>query len=300
MTAVIIDNKLLDIHQDFNTGIITGLRKLIDRGINVGLADAATISDPVLQRIFELENIRFAALEENEYDQIFIISNNKNIKSAGKKVIVGKRAHYKTISDAVEFVLSQVRRAVLHRKTSETDIRIDLNLDGKGKYKIKSGIGFFDHMLEQISKHSYIDMNINVKGDLHVDEHHTVEDTGIAMGEAILQALGSKKGLKRFGYFLPMDDSNAQVAVDLGGRTYLNYKVKYTRNEVGDFPTELVAEFFKGLSQGLRANIYVRADGKNDHHKIEAQFKAIAKALNEAVRIDPRSNYSLPSTKGLL
>lgn len=300
MIGVVIDDKILDLHQDSAAGIVSGLKKLIERGIKISLNEAIVVSDPILQRIFELENIKFSSFDEKDVDQLFLITDRKSVKGKGKRIYIGKRSRNKTISDAVDFILTQSRHVFHHRKTNETDIKIDLNLDGKGKYKIKTGIGFFDHMLEQIAKHSHIDMKIDVKGDLHVDEHHTVEDTGIALGETIVKALGSKKGLKRFGFLLPMDDSVAQAAIDLGGRTYLNYRVKYSRNEVGDFPTELVAEFFKGLSQGLKANIYIRAVGKNDHHKIEAQFKAVAKALNEAVRIDPRSNYSLPSTKGLL
>lgn len=193
-----------------------------------------------------------------------------------------------------------MRSAKVRRTTKETDIKIEVSLEGKGKSKIKTGIGFFDHMLEQIARHGNILLNINVKGDLHIDEHHTVEDTGIALGEALLKALGSRKGIKRYGFFLPMDDSIARCSLDLGGRTYLNFNCEYKREIVGEFPTELVEEFFRGLASGLKANIYIEAKGKNDHHKIENIFKAFAKALNEACRLDERAQGSLPSTKGIL
>ncbi|MCX6151378.1 MAG: imidazoleglycerol-phosphate dehydratase HisB [Ignavibacteriales bacterium] len=195
---------------------------------------------------------------------------------------------------------SSLRTASVNRVTKETDIKIKLSLDGGAKSKIKTGVGFFDHMLEQIAKHANINLNIAVKGDLEVDEHHTVEDVGIALGTALNEALGDKKGIKRYGFFLPMDESIARCAVDLGGRSSLNFKCKFKREKVGDFPTELTEEFFRGLASGLKANIFLRAKGKNDHHKIEAMFKAFAKSLNEACRIDERSEGSLPSTKGVI
>ena len=175
-----------------------------------------------------------------------------------------------------------------------------MNLDGTGKSIINTGIGFFDHMLEQIAKHANLDLNIKVDGDLHVDEHHTVEDVGITLGTVLNEALGNKKGIKRYGFYLPMDDSIAKCSLDLGGRAYLNFKCKFEREKVGKFPTELTEEFFRGLSSGLKANILIRAKGKNDHHKIEAMFKAFAKSLNEACRIDERNKNMLPSTKGVL
>lgn len=192
------------------------------------------------------------------------------------------------------------RKAVHNRKTNETDIKIRLNLDIPGKSKVKTGIGFFDHMLEQLAKHSNIYMGINVKGDLQIDEHHTVEDVGIALGEAISTALGDRKGIERFGFMLPMDDALAECAIDLGGRAYLAFNCKFKREMVGKFPTELFKEFFRGLSIGLRANIHIKARGENDHHKAEAIFKAFARALNNALKHDSRNMGSLPSTKGLI
>ncbi len=186
------------------------------------------------------------------------------------------------------------------RKTKETDIKIKIELDGSGKSKINTGIGFFDHMLEQLAKHSNTDLFISVKGDLHIDEHHTVEDVGIALGEAISLALGDRKGIERYGFMLPMDDALAQCAIDLGGRSYLSFTCKWKREMIGEFPTELFKEFFRGLASGLRANIHLKATGENDHHKAEAMFKAFARALNMALKYDSRNKGILPSTKGLL
>ncbi|MFN3872291.1 MAG: imidazoleglycerol-phosphate dehydratase HisB [Ignavibacterium sp.] len=192
------------------------------------------------------------------------------------------------------------RKATVTRNTKETRIKIDLNLDGSGKSRIKTGIGFFDHMLEQIARHANLDLSISVKGDLHIDEHHTVEDTGIALGEALRKALGDKKGIQRYGFFIPMDDSVAVCTIDLGGRSYLNFNCKFKREKVGDFPTELTKEFFRALADSMKANIYIKAKGENDHHKIESIFKAFAKSLNEAARFDERNNNRIPSTKGIL
>ncbi|MFA3781763.1 imidazoleglycerol-phosphate dehydratase HisB [Melioribacteraceae bacterium 4301-Me] len=195
---------------------------------------------------------------------------------------------------------SPVRKVKYERTTKETKIKISVNLDGSGKYKINTGLGFFNHMLEQLAKHSNIDLTLSVKGDLYVDEHHTVEDVGLALGEAIDKALGDKRGISRYGFLLPMDDSITQCAIDLGGRPYLVFKCKFNREYVGDFPTELTKEFFKSLAQGMRANIYLKTSGENDHHKIESMFKAVAKSLNEAFKYDPRNKNDLPSTKGVL
>jgi imidazoleglycerol-phosphate dehydratase/histidinol-phosphatase len=184
--------------------------------------------------------------------------------------------------------------------TKETDVSVKVSLDSKQEGKIKTGIGFFDHMLAQIARHGNIYLDINVQGDLNVDEHHTVEDTGIALGQAISESLGTKTGIKRYGFFLPMDDTAAYCALDLGGRTFLNFNADFKRDTVGQFPTELTEEFFRALSAGMKANIYLKSVGKNDHHKIESLFKAFAKALNEACRLDNRASGKLPSTKGLL
>lgn len=192
-----------------------------------------------------------------------------------------------------------VRRASVHRRTSETSIDIDLNLDGSGKANISTGLGFFDHMLDQIARHSGIDLDITVKGDLHVDEHHTIEDTAIALGEALHKALGDKRGIERYGFVLPMDDCLCTVAIDFGGRPWLVWDVEFHREYVGDMPTEMFLHFFKSLSDNARMNLFIRAEGANEHHKIEGIFKALARAIRQAVRRDPL-HYTLPSTKGTL
>jgi imidazoleglycerol-phosphate dehydratase / histidinol-phosphatase len=185
------------------------------------------------------------------------------------------------------------------RKTKETDISIEINLDGNGKSQISTGIAFFDHMLEQISKHGNIDLNITAKGDLHIDEHHTIEDVGITFGEAFLNALGDKKGIERYGFCLPMDDCLAQVALDFGGRNWIVWDAEFKREKIGEMPTEMFFHFFKSFSDASKCNLNIKAEGQNEHHKIEAIFKAFAKAIKIAIKRDI-NNMSLPSTKGLL
>jgi len=194
------------------------------------------------------------------------------------------------------------RIANIHRKTNETDIRLKLNLDGKGKSRIATGIRFFDHMLDLVARHGAFDLEINAKGDLDVDQHHTVEDVGIVLGEAVLKALGSKRGILRAGYFLmPMDETLAAAAVDLSGRPYCVIDAQISAKRVGDFETELTEDFFQGFAQAARANVHVRAlYGRSSHHQVEAIFKAFARALRFAVSRDKRLRSVLPSTKGLL
>ncbi len=198
-----------------------------------------------------------------------------------------------------EFLFAGERRARIERKTNETDILIELNLDGSGKSEINTGLRFFDHMLDQIARHSGSDLIIKVKGDLEVDEHHTIEDTGIALGEAILQALGNKRGIERYGFTLPMDDCHCAVSLDFGGRPWLVYDVQLNREYVGDFPTEMLMHFFKSFSDAARMNLNIKASGDNEHHKIEGIFKALAKAIKMAKKRDIY-NFQLPSTKGVL
>jgi imidazoleglycerol-phosphate dehydratase len=194
------------------------------------------------------------------------------------------------------------RIASIHRSTTETDIRLRINLDGKGRAQVSTGIRFFDHMLELLARHGAFDLDLKVRGDLDVDQHHTVEDTGIALGEAVRKALGSKRGILRAGYFLmPMDETLAAAAVDLSGRPYCVCNLKVAARRVGDMQTELVEDFFLGFSQSARANVHLRAlYGRSSHHKIEAVFKAFARALRFAVSRDKRLRRVLPSTKGLL
>jgi len=194
------------------------------------------------------------------------------------------------------------RTATIHRKTNETDIRLRLNLDGRGSARIATGIRFFDHMLELVARHGAFDLLLTARGDLDVDQHHTVEDVGIALGEAVLKALGAKRGILRAGYFLmPMDETLAAAAVDLGGRPYCVVRVKIPARRVGDFQAELLEDFFQGFAQAARANVHLRAVyGRSSHHQVEAIFKAFARALRFAVARDKRLRRVLPSTKGLL
>ncbi|MCA0931637.1 bifunctional histidinol-phosphatase/imidazoleglycerol-phosphate dehydratase HisB [Lutimonas saemankumensis] len=201
--------------------------------------------------------------------------------------------------DIYEFLKLKNRSAEIERKTKETDIYVKLNLDGNGKSRINTGIGFFDHMLDQIARHGNMDLEIEVKGDLEVDEHHTMEDTAIVLGEAFAQALSDKRGMERYGFTLPMDDCLAQVAIDFGGRNWLVWEAEFNREMIGDMPTEMFYHFFKSFTDGAKANLNIKAEGKNEHHKIEAIFKAFAKAIKVAVKRDA-DKMILPSTKGLL
>jgi len=198
-----------------------------------------------------------------------------------------------------EFLFAGERTATIKRTTKETDILIELNLDGSGKCSIDTGLKFFDHMLEQIGKHSGSDLTINVKGDLEVDEHHTIEDTAIALGEAFAKALGNKRGIERYGFYLPMDDCLCSVALDFGGRAWLVYDAEFKREYVGDLPTEMILHFFKSFSDAAKMNLNIKAEGDNEHHKIEGIFKALAKSIKMAVKRDIYQ-FELPSTKGIL
>lgn len=198
-----------------------------------------------------------------------------------------------------EFLKLDERTASIKRTTNETDIAITLNLDGTGKSNINTGISFFDHMLDQIARHGQMDLDIQVKGDLEVDEHHTIEDTAIALGEVFAKALGNKLGIERYGFCLPMDDCLAQVAIDFGGRNWLVWEAEFKREMIGQMPTEMFFHFFKSFTDGAKANLNIKAEGTNEHHKIEAIFKAFAKAIKVAVKRDTEKMI-LPSTKGML
>ena len=221
----------------------------------------------------------------------------------GKLDEKGLTSHCALVTDQWDaifnFLVIGERTATISRKTSETDIFIELKLDGTGKCDVHTGLAFFDHMLDQIGRHSGCDLTIRVSGDLAVDEHHTIEDTGIALGEAIRKALGDKRGIERYGYCLPMDDCLAQVALDFGGRPWIVWEAEFNREKVGDMPTEMFFHFFKSLSDSALANLNIQAEGTNEHHKIEGIFKAFARSLKMAIRKDPFVQ-SLPSTKGVL
>jgi len=198
-----------------------------------------------------------------------------------------------------ELLFAGERQASVRRTTNETDIFVWMNLEGSGLCDISTGIGFFNHLLEQIGKHGGLDLTVKVKGDLHVDEHHTIEDTAIALGEAVCQALGDKRGIERYGFCLPMDDCLCSVALDFGGRSWIDWKVAFKREKIGDLPTEMIFHFFKSLSDAAKMNLHIQAEGENEHHKAEGIFKAFARAVKAAVKRDVYK-YDLPTTKGVL
>jgi len=211
-------------------------------------------------------------------------------------VLALKANHWETI---YEFLKQPARIAKVYRKTKETDILIEVNLDGTGACNNETGLGFFDHMLDQLGRHSNTDLTVKVEGDLHIDEHHTIEDTALALGEAYLTALGDKKGIERYGFSLPMDDCLAQVAIDFGGRPWLVWEANFKREKIGDMPTEMFYHFFKSFTDTAKCNLNIKVEGDNEHHKIESIFKAFAKCIKMATKRDITNNQ-LPSTKGVL
>jgi len=213
-----------------------------------------------------------------------------------KEVIVLETDSWEAI---YQFLKTGLRQVHHERNTNETRISIDLNMDGTGRASIHTGLGFFDHMLDQIARHGKIDLTLEAKGDLQIDEHHTIEDTGIALGEAFAKALSDKRGMERYGFALPMDEADAKVLIDFGGRNWLVWNAEFKREKIGEMPTEMFFHFFKSFSDGAKCNLNIECRGDNEHHKIEAIFKAFAKAIRMAVKRDPLSNY-LPSTKGVL
>ena len=259
---------------------------------------------------YDLENsfvigdrITDVELAKNLGSKAIFIKNEENL--GGNEIATSLEALQNVIAlqtnewqKIYEFLKLNERTASISRKTNETDIAISLNLDGTGKSNINTGISFFDHMLDQIAKHGNIDLNINVKGDLYVDEHHTIEDVGIALGEVFAQALGSKKGINRYGFLLPMDDCLSQVALDFGGRSWLVWDAKFSREKIGEMPTEMFSHFFKSFCDGAKCNLNIKSEGENEHHKIESIFKAFAKAIKMAVQKD--GTNGIPSTKGIL
>lgn len=232
---------------------------------------------------------------------IFIDNDADLGKSEVKDVNLDNVIKLKTKSweEIYTFLKKQNRTSNIHRVTGETNVFVELNLDGSGKSDIKTGISFFDHMLDQLAKHSGVDLIIDTKGDLNVDEHHTIEDTGITLGKAFFEALGKKIGIERYGFCLPMDDCLAQVSIDFGGRNWIEWDVEFKREMIGKMPTEMFFHFFKSFSDSAKANINIKADGLNEHHKIESIFKAFAKSVKAAIKRD-KDKMILPSTKGEL
>ena len=243
-------------------------------------------------------------LESDEYDiaNSYVIGDRDTDRQLAenlgcKALILGQEGmNWERIA---ELLFAGERTAEVRRTTKETDIHVLLNIDGTGQCDISTGLGFFDHMLEQIGRHGMMDLTVRTQGDLHVDEHHTIEDTALALGECILKALGDKRGIERYGYCLPMDDCLCSVALDFGGRPWLVWNAEFHRERIGEMPTEMFLHFFKSLSDAARMNLNIKAEGTNEHHKIEGIFKALARALRMAVRRDIY-HYELPSTKGTL
>ena len=242
---------------------------------------------------------------ENSYvigDRATDIELAKNLGSKG--IFISDDANdYTTLKtksweEIYNYLKAIPRTAKVVRKTNETDIQVEINLDGSGKSNILTGLGFFDHMLEQISKHGNIDLNVKVDGDLEIDEHHTIEDVAITLGETFIEALGSKRGIERYGFLLPMDDCLTQVAIDFGGRPWLVWETDFKREMIGEMPTEMFMHFFKSFSDASKCNLNIKSEGNNEHHKIESIFKAFAKAIKMAV--SKTNNFSIPSTKGSL
>lgn len=249
------------------------------------------------------DRITDVKLAKNLDSKGIFIANDENLgaeeiskEESLEQYIALKTTSWKTI---YEFLKLESRIASIERNTNETKIKIKLNLDGTGKSNIQTGLGFFDHMLDQIARHGQMDLDIKVSGDLEVDEHHTIEDTAIALGEVFSTVLGNKLGIERYGFTLPMDDCLAQVAIDFGGRNWLVWDADFKREKIGEMPTEMFYHFFKSFTDGARANLNIKAEGQNEHHKIEAIFKAFAKAIKSAVKRDPEKMI-LPSTKGML
>lgn len=257
---------------------------------------------------------------EYDLDNSYVIGDRLTdvqlaVNLGAKAILIGEQPAADAIGDSLRQAISLAttdwdavyekvkladRVARVERNTKETQIRIELNLDGTGISDIRTGLGFFDHMLDQVARHGGMDLKIEVSGDLHIDEHHTIEDTGLALGEAFRQALGNKKGVARYGFLLPMDEALAQVAVDFSGRPWLVWDAEFKREKVGDMPTEMFHHFFKSFSDTSLSNINIRVEGANEHHKIESIFKAFAKAVKMAVKRDLSSLHVLPSTKGVL
>jgi imidazoleglycerol-phosphate dehydratase/histidinol-phosphatase len=241
---------------------------------------------------------------ENSYvigDRASDIGLAQNLKC--KSIFIGTENEDATISttswnEIYKYLKSKPRIGRVSRVTKETNILVEVNLDGNGKNELSTGVGFFDHMLEQITKHGNLDLTVNVKGDLEIDEHHTIEDVAITLGEAFTKALGSKKAIERYGFLLPMDDCLAQVGIDFGGRPWLVWDANFEREKIGEMPTEMFMHFFKSFSDAAKCNLNIKAEGDNEHHKIEAIFKAFAKAIKMAV--SKTDNFSIPSTKGTI
>jgi imidazoleglycerol-phosphate dehydratase/histidinol-phosphatase len=279
----------------FPIGTLYGLKRLQESGIEL-YCDDISLTDQQ-KKLFEQEEITVSFLSDGNPG--LIITSETSTLSA---LDAHKNQLFKADSwiELSQNILFPHRTASVVRKTGETDISISLNLDGRGKSEISTGLGFFDHMLDQIAKHGLIDLQLTCRGDLDVDEHHTIEDVAIALGQAIEKALGNKIGIERYGFVLPMDEARATVALDLSGRPFLKFSGSFKREYVGDFPTEMVEHFFYSLAMNLKATLHIEVQGDNDHHKIEACFKGFARSLRQCLLRLERTQSVMPSSKGTL
>ena len=269
------------------TGMLTNYLDNSEYNLSESYVIGDRISDMELAKnlnskgiLINIDNIKLKEETKNDFDDVISLKTN-------------------SWSEIYSHLKLKDRVVKKKRKTNETDIVMNLNLDGKGKSTIDTGISFFDHMLDQLARHGGIDLDLKINGDLDVDEHHTIEDAGITLGEAFHDALGEKIGIERYGFCLPMDDCLAQVSVDFGGRSWLVWEAEFKREMIGKMPTEMFMHFFKSFCDGAKANLYIKAEGKNEHHKIEAIFKAFARTFKQAIKRDPEKMI-LPSTKGNL
>jgi imidazoleglycerol phosphate dehydratase HisB len=283
-------------------GVITSLHELQKAGftLSVNVSDDAADKTDVTEKpksaiphqLFMNEGITFREVVNNHHTVV---------RDTGKNQLVliseNKTESFNNWRELTIRLISPARTGLVQRNTRETNISVKVNLDGTGEFSCDTGLGFFDHMLEQISRHGGIDLNIKCDGDLHVDEHHTIEDVALALGSALDQAFGDRRGIERYGFVLPMDESRATVALDLSGRPFLVFKAQFTREKVGDLPTEMIRHFFYSLAMNLRATLHIEVSGDNDHHMIEASFKGLARCLKTAKQ---RTGDGIPSSKGVL
>lgn len=276
------------------SGALYGLQRLqqLNHEINFPVDELSERQQELLLN----EHIKTDSFDQKSAD-LFIKANDTMLKATVDAEIIEQAEHWISLSQKICF---PTRTASHQRKTAETDIAITLNLDGSGQSDISSGLAFFDHMLEQIAKHGLVNLQLSCDGDLEVDEHHTIEDVAIALGETITKALGNKVGIQRYAFVLPMDETLATVALDLSGRPFLKFDASFEREKVGDFPTEMVEHFFYSLAIHLKATLHISVEGDNDHHKIEACFKGFARCLRAAISRNERNADILPSTKELL
>lgn len=278
----------------FRSHALGALIKLHERGCRLSLQGSLNESQEAL---LQQEGLSFQQTGDNQAGITISLTGNE---LSFTDVSTGSTHTHSSWAELPYSLLFPDRRAEVQRKTNETDISLKLNVDGTGKSNITTGLGFFDHMLDQIAKHGHMDLDLQCKGDLHIDEHHTIEDTALVLGQAISEAVGDKRGIGRYGFIVPMDESRAIIALDLSGRPWLEYQASFTRDMVGGFPTEMVKHFFYSLAMSMKATLHIEISGDNDHHKIEAMFKGLAKCLRQA--LDQNEKYAdvLPSSKGKL